>query len=331
MLPDPARSTGATVNDDAGQTRRRRDLAGWGPIVAFLLLGVVFSLLRPDTFLTTGSLLSLLNNQAVLAIVACGLTVVLIAGQFDLSIGFALTFAGALSASLVTAGQVPVWAALVIVLGCGALIGVANGVLVTYFGIPALVATLAVGTLLEGLTLFITNGETIFRGLEGYIPIGRWAIGGIQAPTFYLLLIATGLWAFLRYMPAGRFIHAVGASSTAARVAGIRVDRYVVLAFVIAGVLAAFAGIVQTARNGSATPTAGATFLLPAFAAAFLGSVTLRRGEFHILGTVIGVYLIATGSLGFVLLGAPFYTQQLFSGFVLIVATAGSRFLRRHS
>lgn len=310
---------------------RRRDLTGWGPIIAFLLLAVVFSLLRPDTFLTSGSALSILNNQAVLALVACGLTIVLIAGQFDLSIGFALTFAGAVSATLVASAQVPVWAAFAIVLAIGALVGLANGVLVTRFGVPALVATLAVGTVLEGLTLFVTNGETIFRGLESYIPVGRWAVEGIQAPSFYLIVIAIGLWAFLRYTPAGRFIHAVGASPSAARVAGIRVDRYVVLAFVLAGVLAAFAGIVQTARNGSATPTAGASFLLPAFAAAFLGSVTLRRGEFHILGTVIGVYLIATGSLGFVLMGAPFYTQQLFAGFVLIVATAGGRFLRRRA
>ena len=308
-----------------------RELTGWGPVVAFLLLAVVFTWLRPDTFLTWNTLYSILNNQAVLAIVALGLTVVLIAGQFDLSIGFTLTFAGALSASLVTVLGLPVALAWVLVLVVGAIVGVANGVLVTTFRVPALVATLAVGTILEGLTLFVTNGETIFRGLDDYLPIGRWTIGGIQASTIYLVIIAATLWALLRYTPAGRYIHAVGASPAASRVAGIRVDRYVVLAFVIAGVLAAFAGIIQTARNGSATPTAGATFLLPAFASAFLGSVTLRRGEFHVIGTVIGVYLIATGSLGFVLLGAPFYTQQLFAGFVLIVATAGTRFLRRNA
>ena len=286
-------------------------------------------MLRPDTFLTWSSLFSILNNQAVLAIVALGLTVVLIAGQFDLSIAFMLTFAGALSATLVTRTDVPVVIAWVVVIAVGALVGVVNGGLVTYFRVPALVATLAVGTILEGLTLFVTNGETIFSGLDEYIPVGRWKIGGIQAPAVYLLIISIGLWAILRYTPAGRYIHAVGASPAASRVAGIRVDRYVILAFVIAGMLAAFAGVIQTARNGSATPTAGTTFLLPAFAAAFLGSVILRRGEFHVVGTVIGVFLIATGSLGFVLLGAPFYTQQLFAGFVLIVATAGSRFLRR--
>ena len=305
------------------------EVTGWGPVVAFLLLAVAFALLRPETFLTWNTLFTILNNQAVLAIVALGLTVVLIAGQFDLSIGFILTFAGALSATLVATMGVPPIVAWIVVIVVGAVVGVANGVLVTYFQVPALVATLAVGTILEGLTLFVTNGETIFRGLDEYLPIGRWTIGGIQAPTIYLVVIAAALWAFLRYTPAGRYIHAVGANPAASRVAGIRVDRYVILAFVVAGVLAAFAGIVQTARNGSATPTAGVTFLLPAFAAAFLGSVTLRRGEFHVFGTVIGVYLIATGSLGFVLLGAPFYTQQLFAGFVLILATAGTRFLRR--
>lgn len=319
------------VNPSVGP--RPRPLAGaepttWGPVLAFMFLVVVFAILRPETFLTTSSLFSILNNQAVLAIIACGLTVVLIAGHFDLSIGFLLTFSGALSANLVAAAGVPTPVAWVLVVIIGGVVGMTNGILVTYFNVPALVATLAVGTILEGLTLFVTNGETIFRGLEDYILVGRWSIGGIQAPTVYLAIIGLALWAALRYTPAGRYVHAVGANPAAARVAGIRVDRYVILAFVIAGTLAAFAGIIQTARNGSATPTAGATFLLPAFAAAFLGSVTLRRGEFHVPGTVIGVYLIATGSLGFVLLGAPFYTQQLFAGVVLIVATAGSRFLR---
>ena len=106
-------------------------------------------------------------------------------------------------------------------------------------------------------------------------------------------------------------------------------QRYVILAFVIMGVCAAFAGVVQTARNGSAQPAAGASFLLPAFAAAFLGSATVRRGEFHIPGTIIGVYLIATGSTGFFILGAPFFVAQIFAGVVLIIATAGSRLLTR--
>lgn len=325
----PEEDQGAKVSERtfAGGRLRSSDLAPWGPIIAFALLTVLFGVLRPESFLTTNNVLSLLNNQAVLAIVACGLTVVLIAGHFDLSIGFMLTFAGALSASLVVNVGVAPPIAWLIVLGVGGLVGVANGILVTYFRVPALVATLAVGTLLEGLTLFVTNGETIFKGLDDYVSISRWSLGGIQAATLYMILVATALWVMLRYTPAGRYLHAVGANAAAARVVGIHVDRYVIVAFVIAGVLAAFAGILQTGRNGSATPTAGASFLLPAFAAAFLGSVTLRRGAFHVAGTIIGVYLIATGSLGFVLLGAPFYTQQLFAGLVLIAATASGRFI----
>jgi ribose/xylose/arabinose/galactoside ABC-type transport system permease subunit len=133
----------------------------------------------------------------------------------------------------------------------------------------------------------------------------------------------------LNYTVPGRYLHAIGSNRAAARISGIHVGRYLVMAFVVAGVCAAFAGVLQTARNGSATPTAGAPFLLPAYAAAFLGSTALRRGQFHIVGTVLGVYLIATGSAGFIILGAPFYTQQLFSGAVLLLATMGSRFLSR--
>jgi ribose transport system permease protein len=313
-----------------GRRHLGRDPSTWGPVIAFVLLIVVFGALRPDTFLSSGNIFSILNNQAVLAIVACGLTLVLLGGEFDLSIAAVMTFAGALSAGLVAKQGMSPLLAIAVVLVIGALIGVANGVLVTVFRVPALIATLAVATILEGLTLWYTNGETIFAGLSGtYTGVGRWSFGQLQAPVVYLAVVGFMLWVLLNYTVPGRYLHALGSNRAAARISGIHVGRYLVMAFVVAGVCAAFAGVLQTARNGSATPTAGAPFLLPAFAAAFLGSTALRRGQFHIVGTVFGVYLIATGSAGFIILGAPFYTQQLFSGAVLLLATMGSRFLSR--
>lgn len=124
-------------------------------------------------------------------------------------------------------------------------------------------------------------------------------------------------------------MQAVGGNRLAARLSGVHVDRIVVLAFAISGTCSGLAGYVLSARNGSATPSAGDSLLLAAFAACFLGSATLRRGQFHVFGTVFGVYLIAVGASGFVLLGAPFYTQQLFSGAVLLLATASAAFLSR--
>jgi ribose transport system permease protein len=326
----PAQRVGTGPVARPGARRLGRDPSTWGPVLAFVLLIVVFGALRPDTFLSSGNIFSILNNQAVLAIVACGLTLVLLGGEFDLSIGAVMTFAGALSAGLVANQGMSPLLAIALVLVIGALIGAANGVLVTVFQVPALIATLAMATILEGLTLWYTNGETIFAGLSGtYTGVGRWSLGQLQAPVVYLAVIGLVLWVLLNYTVPGRYLHAIGGNRAAARISGIHVGRYLVVAFVVAGVCAAFAGVLQTARNGSATPAAGAPFLLPAFAAAFLGSTTLRRGQFHIVGTILGVYLIATGSAGFIILGAPFYTQQLFSGAVLLLATMGSRFLSR--
>lgn len=309
---------------------RLPEIGTWGPIFAFAGLVVLFGVLEPDVFLSSGNFFSILNNQAVLAILACGLTVVLLTGEFDLSIGATLSFTGALSAGLAAKSGLAVGLVVPLVLVIGVLIGCVNGVLVAYFRVPALIATLAVASLLEGFTLWYTDGETIFAGIpQGYLDIGRWSIGDAKASFFYLIVIAFLLWAGLRYTAGGRFLHAIGDNREASRLSGIRVERWVIVAFAIAGLCAAVAGVAQTARNGSAQPTQGAALLLPAFAAAFLGSATLRRGEFHITGTVIGVYLVATGSAGFIILGAPFFVTQLFSGAVLIIATASARFLGR--
>jgi ribose transport system permease protein len=260
--------------------------------------------------------------------VACGLTLVLLTGEFDLSIGSIMTLAGVLSAGFVARAHLPTAVAVLLTLGIGLIIGWVNGFLVFYLRINALIATLAMGSILQGFILLYTNGQVIYQGIpNSYIQLGRASIGDVSIPIMYMALVGVLLWAMLKYTVPGRYLHAIGGSRDAARLSGIRVGRYVIMAFVISGLCAALAGIVQTGRNGSAEPTGGQSFLLPAFAAAFLGAATLRRGEFHIAGTLIGVYLIASATSGFFILGAPFYTQEFISGGLLLAATAGSRFL----
>jgi|SRR5665213_2659807 len=311
---------------------RLPELSTWSPVFAFALLVLVFSLAQPTTFFTRGTLLSILNDQAVLLMLALGLTVVLLCGEFDLSIASTATIGGVLSAGLIGRHGLPTWVVLLVVLAAGAAAGFVNGVLVSRFAVPALVATLAVSSILDGLTLWYTNGATLFSNLpKSFLGIARTHVLGAEIPVFYALALALGIAFALRYTVTGRNLYAIGGSREAARFSGIRVERHIVVAFMLSGMVAAAAGMVLTARNGSATPTAGAAYLLPAFAACFLGSATLRRGRFHVLGTVIAVYLIATGTAGFVILGAPFFTQQLFSGTVLILATAGARLLNRRT
>ena len=305
-----------------------RDLSTWGPVFAFVVVVVVFGVLKPDLFLTRDNIFAVLNDNAVLAVLTCGLTVVLLCGEFDLSIASTMTLTGALSAGFVANEGLSTTTSVLVAVAIGAVIGWINGALVVYFRVHALIATLAVGSILQGFTFYYTNGEVIYSGIPNdFIQVGRASVGRITAPIFYMVVVGFVLWAMLKYTPPGRYLHAIGGNRDAARMSGIRVGRYVIVAFVISGLCAAFAGVVQTARNGSAEPTGGASFLLPAFAAAFLGAATLRRGEFHILGTLIGVYLIAAATSGFFIIGAPFYTQDFLSGALLIAATAGSRFL----
>jgi ribose transport system permease protein len=300
------------------------------PILFFICLIVGFGAAVPSVFLARGNLTSILNDGAILAILACGETVVLVTGEFDLSIAAAASFGGALAAVLITKAHWPLMPVVLTVVTSGILTGVVNGVLVTAFDIPALIATIGVSSLLDGLTLWITGNTVIFTGFtEQFLKLGGWSAGDLQAPVFYLAGIAVFLAIALRYTATGRYLYAIGGNRAASRMSGIRVERLVVLAFVISGLLGALAGLVYTARQGSLTPQFGTGFLLPTFAAAFLGSVTLTRRSFHIVGTVIGVYLIETGTVGLLTVGGPAYTQQLFAGAVLILATIGARYRGR--
>lgn len=315
---------------DSRTNRLLIDIGPWGPVIAFAIMFIAFIALAGDTFLTRGNLLTVLNDQAVLAIVTFGLTIVLLTGEFDLSIAGTFSIAGALSAGLVSFGGMSIAGAIAISLVVGAVVGLINGVLVANFQVPALVATIAVGSIIDGLSLWYTGGRVIFENIpKEFIAIGRARILTIQTPTLFLIAFTIALFVVLKYTSTGRAFHAIGGNRAAARMSGIRVNRHIILAFVISGLCAAFAGVLQTARNGSAVALMGNPFLLPAFAAAFLGSVTLRRGQFHIIGTLIGVYFVAIGTNGLFILGFPFWTRFVFSGLILIIATAGARFFTK--
>lgn len=318
----------ATGREPGPRTGNRR-LEGIGPVIFLLVLIAGFSLAEPRYFPTWENLVTILNDGALLAVMACGLTVVLIVGEFDLSIAAAASFAGALATVLIVKLGWPVPLALLAVLIAAVLVGVFNGVLVTVLQIPALVATIGSASLLDGLSLWITGNSVIFEGFtDAFLRYGNWRLGGLQAGVWYLLVLAVLLGGALRYTATGRHFHAIGSNRAASRMAGIKVQRQIVLAFVICAVLASLAGFFYTSRQGSLTPLFGTSMMLPAFAAVFLGYVTLAHRRFHILGTVIGVYIIGTGTLGLLLIGAPAYSQQLFAGLVLIAATGGAQ-LRR--
>ena len=179
------------------------------------------------------------------------------------------------------------------------------------------------------MTLWYTNGETLFKGIPpSFLTVDRWCIFGIQGAVIYMILLCFTLWWVARRLPIGRYMYATGSNRVAAGLVGVPVRGMTIFGFVLSGVIAAFAGALQAGHDGSVEPLFGNAYLLPAFAAAFLGASTLSKGNFHVWGSLIGAYLIAIGTNGFVILGAPFYTQQIFAGGMLLLATASPGVLR---
>jgi ribose transport system permease protein len=220
--------------------------------------------------------------------------------------------------------KLPIALAIVIVLALGALIGVVNGLIVTKLRVNSVIATLGVGTIIVGLAFAYSSGVPIVAGVpEGFLQLslGRWLLG-IPNPIIIMAVVVVGLWVLVERTAIGQEIQAVGGNPVAARLAGISVDRIKILGFVISAVCAALTGALLASRLGSGTTNAADSYLLTAFAAVFLGSATLRDGEFHVLGTFIGTLIIVFGFNGLNIFGAPTFSQYVFQGTILVVAVA---------
>jgi ribose transport system permease protein len=247
-----------------------------------------------------------------------------VVGELDLSIGYAASLHGVLVTGLIVQDKLPITLAIVIVLALGALIGVVNGLIVTKLRVNSVIATLGVGTIIVGLAFAYSSGVPIVAGVpEGFLQLslGRWLFG-IPNPIIIMAVVVVGLWVLVERTAIGQEIQAVGGNPIAARLAGISVDRIKILGFVISAVCAALTGALLASRLGSGTTNAADSYLLTAFAAVFLGSATLRDGEFHVLGTFIGTLIIVFGFNGLNIFGAPTFSQYVFQGTILVVAVA---------
>ncbi|MFF5257887.1 ABC transporter permease [Actinomadura viridis] len=316
----------------AGAPPSSRDLlarmgARYGLLAVWALLIVVFAVLNADVFLRPLTAQTIASTKAVVAILALAALVPLVVGQFDLSVASQFGLAQALCAGLIVKQDLPAWLAPLIVLAVGAVFGLANGVLVAVVRINAFVTTLATGTLAVGLTQWYTGGGQIIGAFPGsFTGAGRSSAAGVPLPFVYVIVIVLALWALLEYTRWGRRAFAVGGNERASLLSGINVRRMTITSFVIAGVIAGFAGVLQVTILGAASPEVGAQFLLPAFAGVFLGAAVLRPGRFNAWGTVIAVYFLATGITGLQQLGAPFYIEQFFNGCALLLAVAIAQF-----
>jgi ribose transport system permease protein len=327
-MPQPAEP--ALASREPAKTppaRRRRNQATLverfaGP--AFLVVMFIgFSITQPDTFPTYNNLIAVANNQTITALVALGLLVPLAAGVFDISIGGILTLSVILSTLLfqTTDGDMPVPVVILATLGVGIAAGLFNAILVVRLRIEPFIVTLGSGSVFIGISQLIANGKVISEHIpKGFTDLGRGEPLGIPAPLIYVGVLALVLGYVFVMTPLGRKIYATGANREASRLAGVQTDRILYLAFMTSGVCAAAAGLLYAMRIGAGQPEVGGQYLLPAYAAAFLGSTMIRPGRFNVLGLLIGLAIIAIGINGLQLNGIPSWVIPTFQGAALILA-----------
>jgi ribose transport system permease protein len=343
--PEMAPATAGQVGADAQQPRPAPDRAALatriargmafdkiGAIYVWALIAVVFAIWIPDRFPQYATVKQILNANAITALGALSITIPLTTRTFDLSFAFTMTMAGVTTAHFVAVGS-----PLLIAFGAGMtvalLIGLINAIVVVVMGIDSFIATLATGSLIQALITMAT-GDTPIQNLNlagPFSKIGQTEFLGLTMPVYYALIVALGIWYLLEHTATGRRLYATGFNPDAARLAGEKVDRLRFVSLVVSGVLSGFAGIVLASTLQSGSPTAGDPYLLPAFAAAFLGATQLKHGRFNAWGTIIAVLLLGTGTTGLALANAPQWAANMFVGVVLIASLAVTGIQRRQT
>jgi ribose transport system permease protein len=301
-----------------------------GAIYVWVGIIVVFSIWVPDTFPNLTTAKQILNANAITALAALSVTVPLAARVFDLSFALNMTLCGVAVAHFVVDG-VPLVPAVLLGMLIGLAVGLINAIVVVGMKIDSFIATLATGSLIAALITFVTNDTPIsdVKLAGGFSKIGQTTSQGLILPVLYVAVVAVGIWYLLEHTATGRRLYAVGFNQDAARLAGVKVRRLQFLALVTSGVLAGATGIVLASILGGGSPTAGTPYLLPAFAAVFLGATQLKNGRFNAGGTLIAVLLLGTGTTGLGLANAPQWSGSLFVGVVLIAALMVTGLQRR--
>ena len=295
-------------------------LSRYGTPAALALVVLGFALAFPEGFARAGNLVNITQQMALLSIVAIGATMVLSLGEFDLSVSAVASWAGVALVLLMQAGWSAPLAMAAVLASCAG-VGAVSGALVAGFRVPSFIATLAVGTMLGGLTFWASGGATLFGGLsDGFRALARARPLGAPALTLWMLGAALAAWLVLERLEIGRRMRAIGGNRRAALLAGVPVRRDTVWAFALCTAMAGLAGLLLAARLGSAHPTAGGGFLLQAYAAVFLGMTAFQDGEANVPGTLVGAALIAVLANGLTIGGVPAYLQDVLTGAIIIAA-----------
>jgi len=294
--------------------------------VSVLVLILIVAAFSSDAFFTVGNILNVVRQVSITAIIAAGMTFVILTGGIDLSVGSVVALSGALSAAtMVGTGSLP--CAIGVALLVGATIGLLNGLFINKGNIPPFITTLAVMVLVRGCVLVFTNGSPIATKSDAYNFLGKGYFLGIPFPIIVLIVLYLLCYGVLKYTKFGRSVFCLGGNREATRLSGINISRVEVLVYGISGVLAGLTGMILTARLGSAQPTAGSGYELDAIASVILGGTSLSGGQGSILFTVIGALILGVLDNILVLINVSPFASNIVKGAVILLAVlADSKF-----
>lgn len=291
-----------------------------GPFIGLFLIILIISILNPG-FLSAPNLLNVLRQVSINALIAFGMTFVILTGGIDLSVGAILAFSGAITATLLSSGMDPILAILIGLL-IGAALGAINGIIIAKGKVAPFIATLATMTIYRGATLMFTDGRPVSNLGDStfFQMLGGGYFFGIPMPAITMMISFVILYLILKKTTFGRRVYAVGGNEEASILSGIKVDRIKIYVYSLTGFLAAVAGVILTSRLNSAQPTAGTMYELDAIAAVVLGGTSLTGGKGWIVGTLIGALIIGVLNNGLNLLGVSSFFQQVVKGSVILLA-----------
>jgi ribose transport system permease protein len=308
--------------------RRASMTERYGGLWLLIAMLIVFTIALPGEFATKDNFVGVLSNETTIGLMSLALLLPLAAGVFDLSIAGTMTLSVVLVTWLfqTTGGAIAIPVAILIALLAGAIAGGVNGILVLKGRVDPFIATIATSAIMVGISQAIANGTTITNSIPtAFTDLGRSTVAGVPVQVIYGLVVMAVLWYVMEYTPFGRATYATGAGREAARLAGVRTNRVIFIAFAACATLAAVAGVTYAARLGAGPPDTGASFLLSAYTVAFLGSTMMRPGRFNVPGLVVALSIVAFGINGLQLWGLPFWVVQLYQGLVLITAVLLAR------
>lgn len=291
-----------------------------GPLIALVIFSIILGFFS-ESFLTVNNIMNLLRQISVNALIAFGMTFVILTGGIDLSVGSTLALGSALTAGLLTSGMDPILALLIGLL-IGLVLGGVNGLIVTKGKVAPFIATLATMTIYRGVTLVYTDGKPI-TGLSNsftFEMIGKGYVFGIPFPVILMLIIFFILYFVLRNTVFGRQVYSIGGNEEASILSGIKTDRIKIWIYSLTGMLSVLAGIIITSRLNSAQPTAGTTYELDAIAAVVIGGTSLSGGKGRIVGTLVGAMIIGIIDNGLNLLNVSSFYQQIVKGGIILLA-----------